>query len=395
VTARDPAIDRALAAALGHAPPFSASELAAVERLSIEAGELATLDVVADLPALRSLRVVGCPIVDIGALARTPELQHLELLFTYVDDLAPVLDLAHLRSARVLGAPLSQRCFDDQRPRLVWGSNQRAVELGTRDDWTRSRTAWTAGIRTLAAVFDGVRPICMRPGATAVPLAGSPYTLSLSAQMAVSDDQLHAELVRATPERPELLDLAPHRTFGDAAAARSWIAAAAGALGPQADALRAFVARFPDAVFFREDALVHDAWAYADGRPLPPAVAQVRRVVAGAWADAATELRCDGSELELWFKRPAWIAIEMPGMRDDVDPERFALAFAYDDFATELGVARGTASKPGSPRVRQWRHGSAKPTPMFASVGDFYAHISTLILDDGTRIDARHSGVSA
>jgi len=430
----DAAIAASFAAALGHGEPFTDIELTeiralavaaatsltgiercpSVETLVVEASDVTSLEVIAELPQLRSLRVIGCPLTDISALAHATQLEHLELLFTFVEDLEPITKLANLRHARLLGAPWSDRSFLELRPRLLWGDlrlpRRPILELGTLVDWRRSRTAWDGGLRLVAAVFDGVRPVCVRPGLTTSgrlePLSGSPITLSSAIAYKMTTDQVHKLLLETTARSkdPRARDLASHRVFGDACAARAWIDDAAGALGSDADHLRTFVSRFPDAVFFREDEVVHDAWQHAEGFALPPALASTRRVLAGAWADELAALHVDAfagsspredeaASLAYAIKRAPWSALEMPGLRVNFDKQRFTIAQELGAVST-LGMARA-----GTSDVLEWSpHETATSDhlgyPVYRSPAELLGHITKLVLDDDTAIGAVEQGAA-
>jgi len=369
---------------------------------------MTSLDGIESLPQLRSLRVIGCPLTDISALARATRLEHLELLFTFVDDLEPVTKLANLRHARLLGAPWSDRSFLELRPRLLWGDlrlpRRPIIELGTRSDWKHLRTAWGGGLRLVAAVLDGVRPVCVRPELTATGrvelLSGSPITLSSALAYQMTTEQVHKLLVEATARSkdPRARELASHRTFGDAATARGWLDDDALTLGEDAQHLRTFIARFPDAVFFREDEAVHEAWARAEGGALPPALARIRRVLAGAWADELAALHVDAfvgdspreddaTALEYTIKRAPWAAGEMPGLRAGFDKQRFTLAQQLGAVST-LGMARA-----GTGDVLEWSpHEPATRDhlgyPVYRSLAELLGHITKLVLDDDTTIVA-------
>jgi hypothetical protein len=319
----DPALAAAVARALGHEAPFSDDELGglralrvvgasdveplaacpALEELALVGCELEDLDCVAGLSRLRRLQVLGCPVEDADAVAGCAALEELRVDFTFLEELEPFTRLPSLRRGRLLGNPWRRSCFEELRPRWLrapsprWGKPP-IVEMGAQAQWELQLVLWQSK-RLCYALLDGARPVLVRPGVSSL-VEGAEVDVTIAIQRSVSagarapdldpEFMFNAFLEDCDPEALRRFDFESHRVLGDRDDAEAWIAAA-GDLGADGERLRAFVRRFPDAIFYREDDLVLELVEKAIGEPLPAPLARARKVLAGAFPEEAARFR--------------------------------------------------------------------------------------------------------
>src|SRR6185436_11644963 len=285
----DAACLAALAAQIGHPPPFDGAELAAVAALTVvHPRDLAPIE---GCTGLRHLRIIAGELEDLLVLDQMAELAHLELhatrigallgaaacqrlervdvLFTSLEDAGDLLGIAAWRRGVVVGNPWN----DDS-----WGALQREAErpdmffeLSPEPDWKLTRQLWQRAEACCGRVDTS---LLVRPGLpvhTQNTYDALRVTMGTVGHVLEGADFSLAKVFqdyRSRIEAPDLSELAASRTLGSAADARGWIAASA---LPESDqgALDRFVQRFP-VTFYRASEAAIDRAARDLGVELPP-----------------------------------------------------------------------------------------------------------------------------
>lgn len=223
------------------------------------------------LESLRRLRILGCALEDLDFLRHCAALAELEVNFTLVRDPSPILELPALRSAILLGNPLDRETTRSVAERLKQeprGDGRPALlVLPNDDEWRIQQQLDARNFHVGFACIDihGAwdTAIAVRPGIGKGDDVDFVETwVSImdkyigSAPPGTPTDAFFASMFmdRAAADRGASR-LSTHVTVGDAGDAERWVEAARLPDGDLA-ALRRFVARFPTACFFREDAVL-------------------------------------------------------------------------------------------------------------------------------------------
>jgi hypothetical protein len=303
-TTGDAACLSALAAQIGHPPPFSDAELAAVAALTItHPRDLAPIE---GCSGLRHLRIIAGELEDLMVLDEKAELTHLELhatrigallgaascerlervdvLFTSLEDASDLLGIASWKRGVVVGNPWNDNS---------WGALQhqaerpdRFFELSPEPEWRRIRRLWQRA-EACCGYLDYA--LLVRPG---LPVHTQNAYDALRVSMGTIGHELNQadfslakmfQDYQSRIEAPDLSELAASRTLGTAADARGWIAASA---LPEADkaALDRFVQRFP-VTFYRANEAALDRDGSAHGLELPTRYRALRATLDG-WMPA-------------------------------------------------------------------------------------------------------------
>jgi hypothetical protein len=160
------------------------------------------------------------------------------------------------------------------------------------------------GLDLCAGVLDGLRTVLVRPGKARLPGVECDWTLSGTADAWLQDDAQCTtdalfdrirEYWTAHGDNTAF-DFESHREFGDRDDALRWIAAETDAA--RRSALERFIARFPGAVFFREDDAFHAMVERHGGIALPASYRRARSILAGAFPERRAEYRVDCFEGE-------------------------------------------------------------------------------------------------
>ena len=314
---KDPGVALAIQYAVNHPPPYTDEELASVTGAvhlngAKDLAELARcpgiteldllacdvdLSVLAALPNVRTLRIVCCRIAGgLSALAARPELETLELLYSDITDLSPVVGHPNLRRGILNGLPLDDTSWGVLRETLsratVPATGKRALwTFSSPSDHRRTREMWDAGLKLCFAMFDSRLPILVRPGMPRSRRVGVEYVMAAPALIesvraenpdAESED-LHRAVVRRvhgrTPRRP--FNFRSAREIGDAGDAQEWVEFAKEVPNGDKAVLAAFVHRFRDQVFFRETSGITGIEEQRLGVKIPIWLVNYRYTVAG------------------------------------------------------------------------------------------------------------------
>jgi hypothetical protein len=126
-------------------------QFANVDAVELLGCDLAALDDIAKMPKLRTLRVLCTSLRDLAALRRCETLVELELNYTLVEDLSPLLELPSLHWLRLFGNPLSRDSYDELLPKIaqrvmaLWRKPP-IVEVSPRSEWEVARKIRDAGL---------------------------------------------------------------------------------------------------------------------------------------------------------------------------------------------------------------------------------------------------------
>lgn len=316
----DPGCLAALTKQLGHEPPFSEEELAAIESLTVEGAlDLSPLEA---CPGLRHLRVLASEVDSFGFCEPLTELAHLEilaskvgsmagaaqcrklervdLLYTSVSDAAEVLGIASFRRGTLIGNPwdgsswsyLQNECA--QAPMFV--------ELPSDDDRETCRALWEKDEACSGAIAGG-GGFLVRPGLPQ--LTKNPFdaldvpAAAIRQEMKAADFSV-AKMFSEYAKRvatPDLSALAQARTLGTGAEALQWIAGSSMVDDDKA-AASAFVRRFPDVIFYKASEALLEREAQGAKYALPGWYRTQRATLDGWLPNAqSSTIRIDGYEL--------------------------------------------------------------------------------------------------
>jgi hypothetical protein len=367
---QDTAVAAALERAIGHIGPYSDDELAnvrelrivgagslgdlarcsALEQLAVIGSDVTDLGALSDLKQLRRLSVLACPVTSAEALAGLERLEDLRLDFTFVEDASPLFALPSLRRARLVGNPWSEtsqtRLEQHGLPASARTIAARPIfELGgefpARGATRRLRGV---GLDLCFGVLDVHRGVLVRPGKARLAGQECDSTSADAADVWLEDkgdcttDSLFdaVRAFRTGPGDSTGFDFDSHRELGDRDDALRWIAAETDAV--RRGSLERFIARFPGAVFFREDDAFHAMAERRGGISLPASYRNARAILAGAFPERSAEFRVDRFEgntiaasslleEEVWY-RPQFESYENdegPTIRDVVRMYPFAV----------------------------------------------------------------------
>jgi hypothetical protein len=430
----DPALLAGLEQSIGHPPPFSDEERAAVEgplivhrardlaglrrcsnlrHLEVLASDITDLEAVRELKHLHTLRVACSPVRDAGALAGLIALQRVDLLFTLVEDVRPILGLAGLRYATLLGNPWSEASYELLRAAAPLEPSGAAtvLDVSPEGDWRLTRR-----------LSEDRRPACFshfnRGEFLVVP--GIPVLLDADCDFfELSQGLLEREIAspgftvdglfdKYFPTRgpdasyDRTFDFQSRLTIGGAAEAEAWLQNAKLPDGA-AEALRSFAARFSGLTFYREDSAILERWGKAAGVELPAWLRAVRETLAFVLPHHRVRVRFDG--FDGWSPHAdqlsaIWYEFGLLGASSDrrglIEVNRLFpvaewtqtghsnLAFRLED-ESDLRVYEFDSSlitESGNLPDDEYR-------PIFDSYWSMLSHITALKLEDGREIKAQ------
>jgi hypothetical protein len=424
-----------MARACGHPTPFSHSELAeltelrvlgsrrvselracpGLRRLEIVASDLVTLDELAGLDALVSLSVLGCPVESAAALAGHAALQDVRIDFTFLQDIAPLIQIPNLRRGRFVGNPIDEVGWRDlrvawRRSRAEGSEKLRLLEFGPDDAWEATRSLWEHEVRLSFGVLDGTRPVLVRPGVPTMDddevesCPADPAALMIAAGRGDRTDAIfesnHHFATSHGFSGP--IDFTGHRLLGDAVEALGWVRSSRTATR---DLLVQFIESFPDQVFFR-DLDVPAAGPGPTAEPMPPTLTSTRGILAGALPDqdarfhlsafAGNSPRAD-SLPDIWFvpRDTAYASQE----RRRLLHERARL-FPVAEWTETARSILAVSLDNGDPAIYEFGEedlqdavSEGRPIAdsihrVFSSYAELLSHIDGYTLRDGTRIAA-------
>lgn len=315
----DPACLSALTKQLGHEPPFSEEELAAIESLTVvHAQDLSLLEA---CPGLRHLRVIASEVDSFGFCEPLTELAHLEILaskvgsmagasqcpkldrvdvlYTSIEDAAEVLGIGKFRRGTLIGNP-----WDGGSWTYLQNETSRSymfVELPSEHDWKLTRRLWKKEEACCGPVADSAH-FLVRPGLPKLTQnlfdAIELHSAGVDQEMDAADFSLAKMFSRYASRiaTPDLSELAKSRTLGSSAEAEQWIAAAAMSDADKADLTR-FVQRFPGVPFYFASAQLIERETKGEKFTLP-AWYRTQRATLDGWQPNAphSAVRFDGDD---------------------------------------------------------------------------------------------------
>jgi hypothetical protein len=273
----DPAIVEALTRVLGHGPPFSVKEsrefdgvltisgardlsvlghFPALTGLDLFGSDLTALDALTSMRDLRSLRVVACPIADLDPLRGLSLLETLELNFTFVEDVAPILELPALHRVRLMGNPLTQSSYDLANAVLKGpakpGRRRFAYQITVAQQWKLGRMMREQHIDLCFSSVDPWVQMLVKPGTG---WERSHWSSIGGLLPIINGGEASVESLlaayRTSTDPPSRALLKSGRELGDSIDAGLWIKQAA-LSSNDASALQSLVAGFGDLVFCRD-----------------------------------------------------------------------------------------------------------------------------------------------
>ncbi|MBN2800965.1 MAG: hypothetical protein JXX28_17640 [Deltaproteobacteria bacterium] len=275
------AIALAVQLEVGHPQPYTEEEVAGVKRLIVHAAkdlsELASFPQVVELdlfasegriPAglvgVKRLRVSCSRVGGADFVAGMPLLEEAELAFSDVRSLAPILAHPTLHRGMLIGLPLSERSWTEERSALlhrVMPDGRRAAWMFSLDeDHALTMAMQGRGVDLCFGHMDARFPLLVRPGAPASKRIGVDYVLATPAavreQLDDSGDDTATFLkrvIRAVMGRSprQASNVRPARGIGDSVEALWWIETSKAPDEVKA-ALASLVHRFRGLTFFRE-----------------------------------------------------------------------------------------------------------------------------------------------
>lgn len=283
----NPGIRNFLEQFLGHTNPFLVEELVTIttltanhlkslanieyfpnlETLEIYFSELAGLEDLIALEKLTNLTICASTIDSVAALAECKNLETVQFNLTSVEDLSVVFGLSNLKSALILGNPLTPDFY--AKLQTFSPKSRLLLHIPCQQDWEFTRTIWESGIRVCFSSIDDVQRVIVKPGLPTFTKAVGDFIFdsefaveallasiivphsvpTLSTLFNVLDDN-----ERNNQER--LFRLNSGHIIGDQDQAISWIQNSSLAHHIQQDLLQ-FVTNFPGLPFYYE---THDLW---------------------------------------------------------------------------------------------------------------------------------------
>lgn len=298
----DPACLAALAAAVGHAAPFSDDELAAIRSLTVTHAR--DISPIARCTSLEHLRIVASELDDLLALEDVESVVHLEIhatrlgrilgllpsklrridvLFSSMHDGMALLGAPPGWNGTLVGCPWdepSRRALDQQLD-----AGHIVADLGSRGDWEECRLLWER-LGACSGEVAGDYGLIVRPG---IPTLTANTYDAIRVPTGVASNELHASDVSLAKifstftdriDAPDLSDLAATRVLGRSSHAVEWIASSALPATDKA-ALNSFVSRFPEVVFYRATKAANDRKEKAFTQRLPDGYRAMRETIDG------------------------------------------------------------------------------------------------------------------
>ena len=330
---------------LGHQAPFTQDECAtltgllrieqaknlnlvqycsSLESLELFACNLKSLDFLGNLNDLSTLKVLCSTIENIGDIAQCQKLEHLELVYTFVEDLEPLLRLPALKTGSLLGNPWTPESYNELRPRMLSTSSPRwqkppKIEFSNEDDWKFTRELKERGIPACFSIFDG-HYYLVRPGIPKVVNADCDFLRDLPRDFAKSrlsgpNATLDALFDFFTgdrqPDSPRLsLQFQRHRQVGNSDDAAEWVKASKLPKQTKASLLR-LVERFPSASFAKKDSVLWEQWEAEQNIKLPKWLRSILEVLSDIAPDVPRAVQFDNFDhwspnadrlAEIWYQ---------------------------------------------------------------------------------------------
>ena len=439
-TIQDAAVAAALESAIGHIGPYPDEELARVrelrvvgadslgelagcsglEQLAVIGSDVTDLRELSGLKQLRKLSVLACPVTSAAGLIGLERLEELRLDFTFVEDASPLFALPSLRRARVLGNPWSetswQRLQQHGLPPPNGNPAARPIfELGVEYESTlrAARRHREFGLDLCFGKLDIFRGVLVRPGKARLAGQECDWTVAnaldawLDADKHWTTDSLFDVCRDFYTARGEntAFDFESHREFGDRDDSLRWIAAETDR-GLRYD-LERFIARFPGAVFFREDDAFHVLAERLGGIALPASYRNARSILAGAFPERRAVYRVDRFEgfspaadnlMEAhWWYRPQFAdyhSDEGPTIRDTLRLYPFAAWWphAHSNLAVSLEGDRPEIREYHEENIfdalREGRSPHRSAYRVYSSYAELLGHIVAFKIDNDLVIEA-------
>ncbi|MEZ4361962.1 MAG: hypothetical protein R3B48_17360 [Kofleriaceae bacterium] len=270
----DPGCAKALSEKLGHPPPFTESELAALESLTVThacdlsslaactglrhlrvlASEVPSFDFCESLAELAHLEVLASRVDSFDGVVFCPALARIDLLYTSVSEAGDLLGVAEFNCGTIIGNPWNERSWsylqsETAKPHML-------VELPRESDWKLACTVWEK-TQCCWGTVAGSQTLLVRPGLPkltqncfdALSLTSIRHELNQPTFTLEALFQEYASQVIA----PDLAELAHARTLGRSEQALQWIAASTLSEDDQGG-LGRFVQRFPSVPFYQASA---------------------------------------------------------------------------------------------------------------------------------------------
>lgn len=440
VDIKDTAVAAALERAIGHIGPYSESELAGVrtlrivgaqtlhdltacaglEDLAVVGSSVTDLAALSGMTQLRVLSLLACPLTSAEGLVGLDRLEELRVDFAFLEDVSPLFTLPSLRRARVLGNPWSdaswQRLQQHALPAPGRTTAARPIfELGVEDE-IRLRTTRRLrefGLDLCFGALDSFRTVLVRPGKAQVAGLECDWTVAdtadawLAAKDQWTTDSLFGRIRDFYTARGDNadFDFESHRELGDRDDALRWVAAETEPARRRD--LERFVARFPGAVFFREDDAFHAMAERLGAVSLPASYRRARSLLAGAFPEPAAEYRVDrfeGRSAAATNLDPdsVWFSPQLANYHGDEGPtiRDVARLYPFAVWAPRKFSILAVSLDGDHPDIREYREtaifeelrASNPPDGVVYSVYSSYAellgHIIAFKLADGTVVEA-------
>jgi hypothetical protein len=362
-----------LAAALGHANPFSTAECAALQTLVVRHAldleflqhcpELRELTILSSetkrlwpltfLKKLRALTIRFTHVSYLRPLAECPSIEELELAFTSAEDIQPLASMTALRRARLVGNPWSPTSWS-QRDHLWKASRARGsapplLEFSSQRDWEITRLLRSNGMRLSFHTVNGLRSLLARPGFGVLPNAEADsqevhFITAIQAARTMgqkAEDLLRKLAGRVMKPNYQPVDPVNRIELGSSADAEKWVEASSLADADRAMLLR-FVRRFPQLSFYRDtNEQLDEIEKMPDQVKLPGWLRSLRTTLAGVLPQCAMAVRFDQFDRDcLAAKKIAesWHVLEVRGYDDKQQREML------HDKASVYPVGRGEHS---------------------------------------------------
>lgn len=416
-------VSLALQGALGHPAPFTKQELQLVHSLTVHGTDDSSalsacselrlltlracgdqqLEFIGNLPKLAKLTIIAVPLREVASIAKLQRLTELELFFTQVEDLSPMMAASALQVLRIDGTPLTNQALESHVPALEERGVK--VEVPLRSYWAVCRQLHEAGTGTVFGQYGGP-PLLVRPG---VPKrAGAdcdfidklhPGVLRMKlGQLGMRPDALFDTLLeeaQAHREVPTRLIRQDHIEQGSATTAEAWVDQLP---KESATPLRRVIRRFPRQRFQRFKA---SAVSLSEARhrvKLPPWIQNTVLAFAG-FADQGTILVQFGEVRGNPETQARWYALGLLGPDNETEravTERdglFQVAKRYPVGNSTLAI---NLNDPDDHRVYEFDEELAdhttglrqEPRVAFDSYWDMWGAICAIRLANGTVVQA-------
>lgn len=319
----DAACLAALAARVGHAPPFSGDELALITSLTIThardltpirgctdlahlrivASELDDLDALSDLAALEHLEI-QCTKLGSMLGANPAKLARIDLLFTSVRQAVYLLGTEHWKRGTLVGNPWEDRSWSALTNELEHG--RMLVDCSSTVDWHECCQLWER-LGACSGELAGDYGLLVRPGIPTLTeniydalqvVPGTGRSALREPDMTI--EKLFSRYARRV-EAPDLSRLNATRILGSSRDVLQWIHESSLSAEDKA-ALERFVNRFPTVVFYRATEAAIRRTEKAFDRALTSAHRALRETLDG-WSPRGARPPVRFDRFERWSPR--------------------------------------------------------------------------------------------